>query len=460
MPLPDTPSGVEASNIVGQHVDYVIASIPITDSTMQDIKSATTGDVTLPTVIAYCQSSWPDKPPSDAQLRLFWHVRDNLTTSNGIVLMDARVVIPEVLRPKMLTALHEGHQGIEKCRTKARNAIWWPKISAEIERFVTNCPTCSHWRQTPTEPLLPSELPAYPWQKVGTDLFELNGTHYIIVIDYYSRFIELVTLKNQTAESVINAMKTIFARHGIPMQCHSDNGPCYASEHFAQFARNYGFIHTTSSPHYARANGEAERAVRTVKDILRKSSDPHLALLAYRTTPLASGYSPSQLLMGRQLRSTVPTIIEQLAPKTVPYKEIKQRDDENKARQKLNHDQRHRARLHTPFVPGQRAYIPDQKSTGTIIRALPFRTYLLKTANGATVKRNAQNIRNALPISLTPHNAPTSFVNKQDRIRVAESSSNSAPPSPQSIQRSHPAINQQRVTRYGRQIKEPQRLNT
>ena len=77
-------------------------------------------------------------------------------------------------------------------------------------------------------------------------------------------------------------------------------------EEFQLFAEEYGFEHTTSSPLYQKANGNAEKGVEIVKRLLKKAaetkSDPYLALLTYRSSPLGSGASPSELLMNRKLR--------------------------------------------------------------------------------------------------------------------------------------------------------------
>ena len=96
----------------------------------------------------------------------------------------------------------------------------------------------------------------------------------MLVIDYFSKFIEISKLRNETLEEVIFHLKSIFARHGIPRQVFSDNGPQYMSTGFSRFTDSYHFVHTTSSPRFSQSNGEAEQAVRTIRNLLSKSEDP------------------------------------------------------------------------------------------------------------------------------------------------------------------------------------------
>ena len=112
-------------------------------------------------------------------------------------------------------------------------------------------------------------------------------------------------------------MKLFFSRHGIPYELVSDNGPNYASQEFTEFTLAYGFKHTTTRPRYPQSGGLHEKAVQTVKSMLKKveesGEDVYLALLDYRNTPM-DGVSPAQALMNRQLKSTIPTTPEHLKP--------------------------------------------------------------------------------------------------------------------------------------------------
>ena len=95
----------------------------------------------------------------------------------------------------------------------------------QITQLVQNCRVCAKENRQGKEPLMMSELPPkYPWQVVGTDLFELNKANYLLVVDYFSRYPEVLQLTSTTSASVISALKSVFLRHGIPEFVRSDNG--------------------------------------------------------------------------------------------------------------------------------------------------------------------------------------------------------------------------------------------
>ncbi|KAJ8359388.1 hypothetical protein SKAU_G00159130 [Synaphobranchus kaupii] len=149
----------------------------------------------------------------------------------------------------------------------------------------------------------------------GMDLFHLKGKDYLVVIDYYSNFPEMALLANTSSACVITHTKSIFARHGIPHTVVSDNGPCFSSREWHEFAEQYDFNHVTSSPLYPQSNGKAEKGVHIIKQLLKKGvdsdSDPYLALLSYRASPLECGLSPAELLMHQKLHTTLPSYSKQ-----------------------------------------------------------------------------------------------------------------------------------------------------
>lgn len=136
-----------------------------------------------------------------------------------------------------------------------------------INQLVENCSTCSQHRAEHRETLLTTSVPERPWQRVGTDLFFWEKNTYLLVVDYFSRYIEVAHLNVATANTVIAALRDVSSRQGIPETVMSDNGPQYSCALFKNFASKYGFTHITSSPGYLQANGEAERAVATVKGL-------------------------------------------------------------------------------------------------------------------------------------------------------------------------------------------------
>ena len=219
----------------------------------------------------------------------------------------------------ILQILHRPHFGTEKTKARARSTLYWPGMSVDIERLISKCHTClTNRNKNQKEPLQSHEVPVLPWLKVGTDLFDFEGIAHIVVIDYYSNFIETMPIKDKSAATVINSMKSIFTHHGIPQNVISDKVP-YNSGEFTNFATEYGFSWNPSSPRYPQSNGKSEMAVKIVKRIFKKCDDRYLGLLEYANSPITgTTYSPSQLLTNRSTRTVLPVTESYLQP-NVPH---------------------------------------------------------------------------------------------------------------------------------------------
>ena len=318
--LPD-----EADELEYQQYDInILRTLPITELKLEEFKVQTKADASLHDLVHTIQIGWPEnKADTLPGAWPFWNFRDEVTCHHGILFKGGRVIVPTSMRPAMLKLIHGSHLGVDKCKRRARDVIYWPGMSAQIEDMISSCPTCATYqRNNSKEPLLPHPAPSRPWERVGADLCELNGRHYLILVDYYSNFIEADQLRETTSEQVIEHCKSQFARHGIPDLLITDNGPQFSSKTFHTFSTAYQFRHHTSSPHYPRSNGKAEKAVQTVKNLLRKAQaekrDFHLALLDLRNTPTNNSIgSPAQRLMGRRTKTLLPTTETLLHPKII-----------------------------------------------------------------------------------------------------------------------------------------------
>ncbi|XP_042071854.1 uncharacterized protein K02A2.6-like [Haplochromis burtoni] len=253
------------------YIATVLQGIPASPSRMESIKAATATDVELQTVITYIRRGWPAYGASvPLNIKAYMKVKNELSEADGLVIRGCRIVIPKSQRTAILHKLHEGHQGLTKCRDRANSSVWWPGLSTELKNAVLQCHTCLAQRPTQTrEPLISTPLPDRPWQRIALDLCEHNRNNYLVVSDYYSRFLEILHLPSTTSGQVVQKLKSTFARFGIPDEVVSDNGPQFSSSEFQAFAREMDFAHITSSPHHPQGNGHAERAVQTAKKILR-----------------------------------------------------------------------------------------------------------------------------------------------------------------------------------------------
>ena len=264
-------------------------------------------------------------------------------------------------------------------------------MCSQIEETSVTCPQCLDNRNNnQKEPMTLHEIPKLPWTKIGCDIFELDGKLYIAVIDYYSKFIEMSRIPDKYSTAIIKILKSIFTRHGIPIELIADNNP-FNSQEMNAFYHEYGFRISPSSPRYPQSNGMSEMAVRICKRIIKKCDDPALGMLEYSNTPLTGmEYSPCQLLMNRSTRTKLP-IHEKLLHPSIPHNAHEQMT-QLKLKQKEYYDRSSRTlpeifpneivRIHKPSTPNiwSKALVKEKSGHPN--------SYIVTTENGKSYRRN------------------------------------------------------------------------
>lgn len=371
-------------------VDSVVKTLHATPQKIKEIKKKQEEDKVLNKLREQIQE-WPDSiKKTPKELRPFWTVREDITECDGILLKGDQIIIPEIMKSEILTLIHQGHMGIQLCQNRAKSAIFWPGMLREIEETVGKCSVCQRHRNAQQrEPLLEYTVPNKPWTKIASDLFHFEGKDFLLVCDYYSKYFEVARLDETTSGKIIQHLKIIFARHGIPVYLVTDNGPQYASRTFKEFAQEWNIQHITTSPRFPRSNGFIERNVQTVKQLFKKAKecgdDPNISIMNYRATPKGdTGKSPAELLMGRKIRTQLPMITSNSRPNLTKQhvkSKIKTRyDQHSRSLPELSPGDFIRFRHDGLWEPAQ-----------VLSRAETPRSYIIKTKSG-TLRRNRQQL--------------------------------------------------------------------
>ncbi|XP_026582357.1 uncharacterized protein K02A2.6-like, partial [Pseudonaja textilis] len=207
------------------------------------------------------------------------------------LLWGTRVVIPTSLRTRVLEALHEGHPGIVRMKALARSYVWWPGLDEDIVNWVSSCNICQESRPAP--PIATPtrwESASGPWSRIHIDLAgPLHGKMFLVVVDTYSKWIDVAQLSTTTTLAITNVLTHLFVTHGLPNSIVSDNGPQFASIEFSQALARF----SRDDWHHKLAR----------------------FLMSQHSTPCSvTNKSPAELLMGRRLR----TVLDRLHPQYCP----------------------------------------------------------------------------------------------------------------------------------------------
>eukprot|EP00117_Sycon_ciliatum_P027910 scpid26178/ scgid22563/ Retrovirus-related Pol polyprotein from transposon opus; Protease; Reverse transcriptase; Endonuclease len=337
-----------------EYVGLILGEAPIS---CEDVRLATDTDGQLSRVRnRVLQGKWNTCDGSD---EVYFRIRDSLSVVDDIVMHNNRIVIPGTLYDQVLRIAHEGHPGLDTFLDTLRQSVWWPSMSKDASEFARTCSTCWKRQRNPPQPLQPSEiLPV--WYRVAVDLVEIEDHHFLSVIDYGSRYPELLLLSSTTSRVIIQALSEVFARHGLPVELVSDNGPQLVSDETETFLRKAGVKHIKSSPRYPCSNGMVERFHGVVRRRLSgmPSSLPlrqrlQQALFGIRTSVNRMiGTSPGEAFFGRALRGRLPN----LANGQIINRE-KQIDQ--KMRMAHQHDQKRGVRELPALEPGSKVVLQD-----------------------------------------------------------------------------------------------------
>jgi hypothetical protein len=216
-------------------IQFTFDNLPISDARLTEFQKETASDTTLQQLKEYTLKGWPQQRDIPQTVKPYYNIRDEIVYNNGLLLKGQLTH-----HHPIITAQHHESNHTPGPHNRAQMSVYWPGINAQIEDLVSSCSLCITYRnKQQKETLIQPTVPNAPWTKVASDLFSLYGHDYVIVTDYFSKYIEIKRLTDKSSATVVNKIKKIFTRHGIPKELCSDNGPEYTAACFKQFVKEW-----------------------------------------------------------------------------------------------------------------------------------------------------------------------------------------------------------------------------
>ena len=403
-----------ASNIDDIPVHHITQSAPVSKSRLQELRLATQSDLTLNSLTKTVHGGWPQSRKDCPELLLdFWSFRQEISEEDRLLYKNHRLIMPHSERLKTLKVLHLGHYAIDKMQLRALATVYWPGINKDILRYYQSCKTCIKYSKSQrSEPLQSHPTPAVPWHTVSTHLFETKNSRYLLIVDYYSRFPILHKLNSTTSRVLIQEMKAVFAKLGVPNVIVSDGGPQYTSAEFQDLTKHWQIEHRVSSPRNPQSNGMAEHYVQTMKaspiKTIEEGEDVDLALLTYKTTALNHRLpSPAELLNSRKYKTLLPTCIVPTRLQET-YRQITDKEKQMQA-QLYNRNTRVLPRLKQSQKVVVQLDLDKNIWTPAQIIQCPVnegRSYSLRTKHSGIYTRNRRFIKPDLTEAVLPESEP------------------------------------------------------
>ena len=142
---------------VQAYVDSIVKYLTATEDRLEDFRSQQQQDEITRQLMTYCSDGWPEKSQLPGPVKVCWPERSDLTVQQGLLMKGNRLVIPLTMRIDVLERLHDAHQGITKCRERAKASLCWPGLSHQLEEVVKQCPIIIKERVNSAEPVIQFE---------------------------------------------------------------------------------------------------------------------------------------------------------------------------------------------------------------------------------------------------------------------------------------------------------------
>ena len=216
----------------------------ISESRLKQFKVETGNDDTLQTLKSFIENGWPARRKDlPVHVRPYYNYRQELAVIDGVILKGDRIVVPSNLRNEMKQLLLSEHVGMVKTKGRARDTIFWPGITSDLEQLISSCEACLEFQnKQQSGGVKPHDIPSAPWSlEAGTDLFDLHSKSYLIIVDYTTNFYDISQIPDKLSRTVVTHSKRIFSKFGIPKIVFSDNGPEFTGSDYVKFSKEWDF---------------------------------------------------------------------------------------------------------------------------------------------------------------------------------------------------------------------------
>ena len=154
--------------------------------------------------------------------------------------------------------------GIETTKLLALESVYWSSINADIKNYIKFCATCLEFQQThPKERIIHHKIPLRPWEVFSADVFHFNNKDYLCIVDYHSKFPVIKRLERLSVESLVNRVKIIFNKYGIPQKIMSNAGTNVVSNTFWQFCKSINIEQAVSLAYHHQSNWQVKVCINS-----------------------------------------------------------------------------------------------------------------------------------------------------------------------------------------------------